>query len=82
MSFLEDFPKMIKRAESIKIKINTIFSSNGHYFNDKYKVWLFYKKILKKNKLIIIEHGGNHSKGRHSFFLIMIILLGCFYPLG
>ena len=68
MSFLEDFPEMIMRAESIKIKSNTMFSSIGHYFNDKYKVWLFYKKILKKNKLIIIEHGGNHSKGRHSIF--------------
>ena len=55
-------------AKNLNIKNNLIISTVGHYFNDRYKIWVFFKKIFEKNKFIVIEHGGNHSKSRHSIF--------------
>ena len=68
ISFLEDFQEFQIKAKKLNIKTDLIVSSIGHYFNDKYKIWLFFKKIFEKSKLIIIEHGGNHSVSRHSSF--------------
>ncbi len=64
--FVEDFQKIKLKSENLKIKTNLIISSVEHYFNDKFKIWIFLKKIFKKNKFVIIEHGGNHSQSRHS----------------
>lgn len=66
--FLEDYNKIENETKKIKIKTSLIISSVGHYFNDKYKTWLFLEKVLKKTKFIIKEHGGNHSISRHSAF--------------
>ena len=68
ISFLEDFDKIKKYAKNLDIKCNLIISSVGHYFNDRYKTWLFLEKVFKKIKFIIIEHGGNHSVSRDSGF--------------
>ena len=68
ISFLENFEKFMSYAKNLNIKNNLIISSVGHYFNDRYKIWVFFKKIFEKNKFIVIEHGGNHSKSRHSTF--------------
>ena len=59
--FLENFKKELNYLSNLNLNPKLIISSNQHYYNDKYKIWVLLKKIFSKTKISIIEHGGNHT---------------------
>ena len=56
MNDLENYKK------KITLNPKVIISSHSHFYNELFKLWSFQRKLEKKSKIIIFQHGGNHSK--------------------
>ena len=62
VSYLENFKEIEKYySKNIKIQKNSIISSsNAHYDNDYFKIWLA-GQIISGSKLILFQHGGTNG---------------------
>jgi len=58
--FMEKFKEEYENSKKVNIKPKLIISSSEHQYNEKYKLWILYKRFFSKTKVLILEHGGNH----------------------